>query len=317
MIKVGILGTGFGKKHADIYKKLEGVEIAGIFGRTSEKLEKIKEELKVNVTTDIDELITDPSIDLIDICLPTSIHKEYVIKALKNNKDVFCETPLCYTLEEAEEMKKCAEKYNKKLFVDLFFKFSDPHKFAIKKIKSNSLGKPLVVRSYQKTPPHWGNMKLNRNVQDFMLHNFDFITEIMGEPVEIMANGIEKNNSHVFANFKYEDGIASVESSTMLPGKFPFNIGFNIICESGTITFDGKFGEEVEQKFVIYKDDEKEEIDLPSNDDYEEVIKYVINNINNGKASSSISIDEAIKSLKIVLGIKKSLNNNCIVSFKE
>lgn len=79
MIKVGILGTGFGKTHGDFYKKLEGVEIAGIFGRTSEKLDKIKEELKVNVTTNIDELITDPNIDLIDVCLPTSIHKEYVI----------------------------------------------------------------------------------------------------------------------------------------------------------------------------------------------------------------------------------------------
>ena len=310
MIKVGVLGTGFGKTHADIYKKLEGVEIAGVFGRRPEKLEKIKEELKVNVTTDIDELITDPSIDLIDVCLPTSIHKEYVIKSLKNDKHVFCETPVCYTLEEAEEMKKCAEEYNKKLFVDLFFKFSDPHRFAIEKIKSNSLGKPLVVTAYQKTPPHWGDMNLNRIVQEFMLHNFDFITEIMGEPIEITANGIETKNSHVFANLKYEDGVASVESSTMLPGKFPFSIGFNIICESGAITFDGKFGEVTEQKTVVFKDCEVEEINLPSNDDYEEAIKYVIDNISDGKSSSIISIDEAIKSLKIVLKIKKSLSNS-------
>ena len=213
-------------------------------------------------------------------------------------------------------MKKCAEKYNKKLFIDLFFKFSDPHRIAIETIKSNNLGQPLVVKAYQKTPPHWGDMNLNRIVQDFMLHNFDFITEIMGEPVEIMANGIEKNNSHVFANLKYKDGVASVESSTMLPGKFPFNIGFDIICESGTITFYSKYGEETEQKFMIYKDDEKEEIDLPSNNDYEEAIKYVVNNINNNGSSSIISIDEAIKSLKIVLGIKESLDNNCIVNFK-
>lgn len=214
-------------------------------------------------------------------------------------------------------MKRCAEKYNKKLFIDLFFKFSDPHRFAIEKIKSNSLGKPLVVKAYQKTPPHWGNMNLNRIVQDFMLHNFDFITEIIGEPVEIMANGIEKNNSHVFANLKYEDGVATVESSTMLPSKFPFNIGFNIICESGTLTFDSKFGEITEQNTILYKDDEVEEINLPSNNDYEEAINHVINNISDGKSSSIISINEAIKSLKIVLGIKKSLNNSCIVNLKD
>lgn len=314
MIKVGILGTGFGKLHADIYSKLKDVEIVGIFGRRPEKLNQIKEELRINVTTNIDELINNPDIDLIDVCLPTSIHKEYVIKSLKNNKHVFCETPVSYTLEEAIEMKKCSEKYNRKLFIDLFFKFSAPHIVAIETVKSNSLGKPLVVTAYQKTPPHWGNMDLDKIVQDFMLHNFDFITEIKGMPREVTANGFETNNSHVFSTLKYEDGLASVESSTMLPGKFPFNMGFNIICESGTITFDGKYGENIDQKFVIYRNDKMEEINLPSSDDYEETIKHVINHIEDNKAGSIISIDEAIKSLKIVLATKKSLNNNYTVS---
>ncbi|MTI66973.1 MAG: Gfo/Idh/MocA family oxidoreductase [Firmicutes bacterium] len=316
MIKVGILGTGFGKVHADIYKKLEGVEIAGIFGRTSEKLDEIKNELKVRVTNNIDELINDPSIDLIDVCLPTSMHKKYVIKSLMKNKNVLCETPICYTLEEAEEMKRYAKKYNKKLFVDLFFKFSDPHRIATEKIKSNALGKPLVIKLYQKTPPHWGDMDLDRITHNFMLHNFDFLTDLIGLPTEVIANGFQDKNSYVFSTLKYKNGMASVESSTMLPKIFPFNIGFDIICEFGTITFDGKYGQDIEQKFMIYKDNKKEEIDLPSNNDHEQVIKYVINNINNNESNSVISIDEAIKSLKIVLAIKQSLKNNCAVSIK-
>lgn len=314
MIKVGILGTGFGKTHANIYSKLKNVKIEGVFGRTEEKLKKLGDELGVFVTNNIDDIIKNPDINLIDVCLPTNVHKKYVVKSLENGKDVFCETPICYTLEEAEVMKSCAEKNNKKIFVDLFFKFSDPHRIAIELIKTKSLGKPLTITAYQKTPPHWGNMDLDKIVQDFMLHNFDFITEIKGMPQSLVANGYYNNNSHICSTLEYEDGLASVESSTLLPGKFPFNIGFTIICEHGTIYFDGKYGEKTKQEMKIYKNEEIKEVTLPSNDDYEEAIKHVISHIEKNKNSSIISIDEAIKSLNIVLAIKESLNSNCTVS---
>ncbi|PTX60779.1 oxidoreductase family protein [Melghirimyces profundicolus] len=192
MIKIGILGTGFGKVHASIYDKMEGVEVAGIFGGTPETLNKLKEEFDVHVTTNADDLLHDPEIDLIDVCLPTSVHREYGIQALKQKKHVFCETPVSYALEDAEEMRTVAKEYNRVLLVNLFFKFSDPHRFAIDKIKSKALGNPLVVTAYQKTPPHWGNMNLYRMVQDFTLHNFDFINEIMGTPKELTARGIHR-----------------------------------------------------------------------------------------------------------------------------
>ena len=317
MIRVGILGTGFGRTHAEIYKGLEGVEIVGIYGRNIKKLEEIKESLAIKTTNDIDELIEDPSIDLIDICLPTHLHKKYVVKALNNKKHVFCETPVAYTLAEAEEMKKSSKENNRELYVDLFYKFSDPHRIAIDMIQSEKLGKPLVVRVYQKTPPYWGDMTLDKIVQDFMLHNFDFLNEIIGEPNEVIATGIERENSHAFVHLKYEEAIASVESSTLLPEKFSFTIGFHIICELGTLTFDGRFGEITEQKMMLYDNDTIETIPLPSNDDYEEAIKYMLDAINNGNDSSMLSIKESIKSLKVALAVKESLRINNIVTLKN
>lgn len=317
MIRVGILGTGFGRTHAEIYKKLKGIEIVGIYGRNIEKLEAIQETLDIKTTNDMDELINDPSIDLIDVCLPTHLHKKYVMKALNNKKHVFCETPVAYTLAEAEEMKRCARKNNRELNVDLFYKFSDPHRIAIHMIQSKKLGKPLVARVYQKTPPYWGDMTLDQLVQDFMLHNFDFLNEIMGQPNEVFATGTQRKNSHVFANLKYEDAIASIESSTLLPEKYSFTIGFHIICEHGTLTFDGRFGEMSEQKMILYKNDTIESIDLPSNDDYEEAIQYMIDAINDRNNSSMLSIDEGIKSLKIALAVKESLRTNGIIKLNN
>jgi predicted dehydrogenase len=56
MIKVGILGTGFGEHHAKLYKKIEGFEVVSIFGRNDDKLRKINEELNINTTTSINDI---------------------------------------------------------------------------------------------------------------------------------------------------------------------------------------------------------------------------------------------------------------------
>ncbi|MGG3571842.1 hypothetical protein ABES80_04965 [Bacillus gobiensis] len=45
-MKVGILGTGFGSYHADIYRKIDNVDSVIIFGRNEEKLKKLEQDLQ-------------------------------------------------------------------------------------------------------------------------------------------------------------------------------------------------------------------------------------------------------------------------------
>jgi len=145
LVKIGLLGTGFGKEHAKIYQKMNNVQVVKIFGRNREKLNKIEKELAIETTDKIEDILMDDGIDLVDICLPTKMHKEYVIKAIENGKHVFCETPISYDFSEIEEMKQIAQTYNKKVFVDLFIKYSDPHRYALEKANEYALGKPVSV----------------------------------------------------------------------------------------------------------------------------------------------------------------------------
>ncbi|MEC0090207.1 Gfo/Idh/MocA family protein [Paenibacillus macquariensis] len=309
MIKVGILGTGFGKHHAELYKKINGFELIAIYGRDEVKLGEIGERFNIKTTTIINEIIQNSEIDLIDICLPTSLHAKWAIEALKNNKNVFCETPLTYQLEEAEEIKKAAEAYNKDVFVDLFFKFSTPHNIAINKIKNNELGEVVSFSSYNKTAPNWGDLSLSKNVSDFHTHNFDFLLEIMGLPQEVFSNGIDLGNkSIVVTTLNYENKIAKIESYTNLPKSSPFLIGFEIICERGTIKFDAQYGEHTKEEFVIYYNDGSKEVLNPQmKDDYEEVIKHIMHCIENNEKSSYLDISSAIEAIKIKNAVLRSL----------
>lgn len=319
MIKVGVLGTGFGKVHTKILSKISDVEIKGVFGKNIEKLNEIRNELGVYVTTDINELILDSSIDLIDICLPTKLHKKYIIESLKNGKHVLCETPVTYSVKEAEEIREYAMKYNKLVFVDLFYKFSAPHRFACEKIKSKDLGKPVSVTAYNRTPAIWGDLGMENIIMNFMIHNFDFVTEILGDPKMTMANGVgDIAKAHVNAMLEFENGFSVIESSSMMPNGFPFSIGFNVICEHGAITYNAQFSKQTTENLVLYQNDNtKENIELDSIDEYEEVIKHVIECVVNNTVSTYFSIDEAIKSLEIAEAVRDSFKYKKPVKRKE
>lgn len=132
-MKVGILGTGFGAYHAGIYKNNPSVDSIKIFGRHEEKLSRIKSELEIATTTSIDEILNDPDIDLVDVCLPNSLHREFALKALEKGKNVFCETPISIDPDDADDIVEAGKRYGKKVFIDLFLRF-DPHYCYVKDI---------------------------------------------------------------------------------------------------------------------------------------------------------------------------------------
>src|SRR6058998_1259640 len=107
MINVGIIGLGFmAATHLRAYRQLEGVRIAALCNPSGRNLdgdfrnvagnvgsnEPFRLDMtKVRATKSLDDLLKDPSIDLIDICAPTAAHRELAIAALQGGKHVLCE----------------------------------------------------------------------------------------------------------------------------------------------------------------------------------------------------------------------------------
>jgi UDP-N-acetylglucosamine 3-dehydrogenase len=116
-MRIGVLGTGFGKFHARIYKTIPGVEIIGIAGRAQEKTIQAVDELGIKAFLEMEELISDPRVDIIDVCLSTCVHEKYAVMALNAGKHVFCETPLAYSLPETERIMHAAEKNKKHVYM--------------------------------------------------------------------------------------------------------------------------------------------------------------------------------------------------------
>src|SRR5215211_2482790 len=89
-MKVGLLGTGFGIAHAQIYHTHPQVSEVVVLGRT-----------------------------------PARLHAEHVLRALQAGKHVLCELPLAATMDDAGRIVDAAAASDRQVFVDMFGRF-DP-----------------------------------------------------------------------------------------------------------------------------------------------------------------------------------------------
>lgn len=103
-----------------------------------------------------DDVINDEKINTVFIATPHNLHTEYVLKAIRNNKNVYVEKPLCLKLEELEEIKEEYDKRNVHLMVGFNRRFS-PHVQRLKQLFSINGHKGITYRINAGIVPsdHW------------------------------------------------------------------------------------------------------------------------------------------------------------------
>ena len=137
MVRVGIAGIGFmGMIHYLAYEKVPGVKVVALASRDEAKLAGDWTSIQGNFGPRgshmdlsglkkhrrFDDLIADPKVDLIDICLPTEFHAPGTQQALAAGKHVFVEKPIALTAADADAClaaaKKIADKTKEKRLLD-------------------------------------------------------------------------------------------------------------------------------------------------------------------------------------------------------
>ena len=138
-IRIGVIGAGFvASLHARVFAGLEGfgAEIVGIASQSRPRMEELARKHKIaKIFTDIESLVTSDEIDVVDLCIPNDVHKEFVLQAAQAGKHIICEKPLtgyfgigepqvgktarakmlAEALASADAMVQTADKYGVKL----------------------------------------------------------------------------------------------------------------------------------------------------------------------------------------------------------
>ena len=106
-----------------------------------------------------DSIRDNPDVDIVYVCLPNSMHAEYVIRAAKAGKHVMCEKPMAVSVKECESMIAACKKAGKKLMIGYRCHFEPFNLEAIRLTRSGAIGKPKYFRSehgfVQRDPSKW------------------------------------------------------------------------------------------------------------------------------------------------------------------
>jgi predicted dehydrogenase len=223
MKKIAMLGSGFiARFYAD---SLQGYrnrdKIVSIYSRREESARKFAADYSVqHWTTNIEEAVAHPDVEVVCIALPNFLHEEAVMLCCRHRKPVMVTKPLGRNAAEAKRMLEAVESAG--IFNGYLEDLVYTPKFlkAIQSVKNGAIGRVLWAKSRETHPgPHsewfWDLEKAGGGcILDLGCHCVEIARNYIGKdikPVEVMCwaatqvKPIEAED-HAIGLIRYENG---------------------------------------------------------------------------------------------------------------
>ena len=100
---------GQGAWHANWAMKSDDVALAGNFDIAEKRVIAAKEN-GIHTYSSLEELVSDPAVDIVLCATPNDVHKDIVITAMNAGKHVICEKPVALSVEDFDDMVAAAKK---------------------------------------------------------------------------------------------------------------------------------------------------------------------------------------------------------------
>ena len=113
-MNLGIVGAGMiVKDFLSFSHELPEIKLEAIVARNIENLKNLQNTYNIKqIYTDLDECLSNPSIDTIYVAVPNNLHYSVAKKALEAGKNVICEKPFTLNYHETVELFELAESKN-------------------------------------------------------------------------------------------------------------------------------------------------------------------------------------------------------------
>ena len=162
--RVGIVGCGgiANGKHLPALKALPNVKMVAFCDLIRERAEKALKEYgaeDAKIYDTYEELVADPTIDVVHVLTPNKAHAPISIAAMEAGKDVMCEKPMAKTAADARAMVECAKRTGKTLTIGYQNRFRPDSLYLKKCCEAGDLGEVYYARAHairRRAVPTWG-----------------------------------------------------------------------------------------------------------------------------------------------------------------
>jgi predicted dehydrogenase len=266
MLRIGVAGLGFmGRIHLKNYLAHPQARVVALADADADRRAGRFRDSLGNLDVSIEGLEIQPErsfadyralceadgLDVVSICLPTDLHEDAAVRALRAGKHVFCEKPMALRPAQGRGMLEAAAASGTTLMIGHCLRFW-PEYLAVERIlKSGEHGRPLAASFVRcGAAPKWGREqwfalpdRSGGAVLDLHIHDADLCLWWWGKPAEISAGGayVGPNPNILHSRWRYEDGLSvQFESAWEPAGAAPFYFGFKITLERATLLLDSR-----------------------------------------------------------------------------
>jgi predicted dehydrogenase len=211
-VRIGILGSGFIVKdcHLVAYRKA-GFNPVAIASRTRANAEKVAMRHGIpKFYGSYEQLIDDPSIEVLDIAVPPNCQLELIRKACAKRtvKGILAQKPLGMNFAEAREAVELCESAGIVLAVNQNMRYDHSVRAAKTLLENGTIGEPVIATIEMRGIPHWQPWQADLGwvtLRIMSIHHLDTFRYWFGDPERIYCS----TRPDPRTKFPHSDGICT------------------------------------------------------------------------------------------------------------
>ena len=301
-----------GYNHARVYYRLEEANLVAVSDVSERTLNKVCEKYDAEGYSDYEDLLKDPEIEVVSVCVPTTHHHDVVMKAIEYGKHVLVEKPIAFSLEEAEEMIAAAKEKGVILGTGHVERFNPAVQKAKELIENDVIG-DVVSASAKRVGPFPPRIKDVGVCIDLAIHDLDVMYYLFNEDVEqvygTMSSILDKtdfeDHAEIMVSFTNATGILEVNWLTPYKRR-----EIEITGTDGIISVDY-----IEQSIEVFGKF-AQDININHEEPLKEELKSFLEAVDEGK-DPVITGEDGLNALKMVIAASKSSRAHKPISFDE
>jgi len=331
MLTVGLIGAGaMARVHAERVDAIDGVEITAVASPNTAASFADAHVPGAAVYSDVESLCEDRSVDVIDVCTPTHMHRDIVEVAAAAGCHVLCEKPIARTVAGAEAIAEAVADANVVFMVGHAIRFFPEYVEAKRLVDEGAIGEPGVVRARRSVSfggeRGWqGDERKSGGVLlDLAVHDLDYLRWVVGDVERVFTRiskwGDDGENHASTTTLRFENGaVGHVESTWMRLPTLPFTAAFELAGDEGLVEYDTG---EVEP--VAIRDADRVHVptdpvghDVPlARDGYRTQLDHFFDCVR-GDEDPLVTVDDAIEALRLSLAAIESAETGLPVAVEE
>ncbi|MFO0992480.1 MAG: Gfo/Idh/MocA family oxidoreductase [Hyphomicrobiales bacterium] len=276
-LSIGLIGSGFiARCHVFGYRQMP-VAFPGVAAVprleivsdvTTDLAERAADQFGfARSTSDWRKVVSDPKVDIVDICVPSQLHREIALAAIAAGKIVYCEKPVGLSSAQAREMGLAAQAAGLKSLVGFTYMRNPLMRLAAEIVADGTIGDVVSFagvhnEDYMSDPDAPFSWRCDASIAgkagalgDLGCHIISIARMLTGEIAEVncdlrtvykrrkLPDGKLReveNEDEANALIHFKSGARGTIASSRIATGAKMRVGFDLVGTKGALRFDGE-----------------------------------------------------------------------------